>query len=749
MKVILNVDAISAPLTGIGTYALQLARGLAARPELEALRLFSAYRWVDDAEQALRVNRHIATLRRVAPFKRLALEGYTALRARLFRHHAAALRDHVLHSPNFVLMPFDGPAVATVHDISYLRYPQYHPVERVRLLERHLPETLQRADALIVDSDCVREELLSVFGVDERKLHTVPLGVDAAFRPRSEAELGATLTSLGLVPDGYLLVVATLEPRKNLERLVQAYAGLPAATRARVPLAVVGARGWLDGPLRSALEPLERVGQVRRLGYIDAATLPLVYAGALGFALPSLYEGFGLPVLEAMASGVPVLTSHEGALAEVASDAALRVDPLDVEAIRHGLVRMTEDAQWRADAAARGVALAAAYTWQRCVDRTLGAYRAAMSARQAPQGNSVPAYGTAPARPIGAILVNFNTAERTLRCVDSLRPSQAMLRLIVIDSGSRAADLAALRDGLRQRWPEAELIGSPVNIGFAAGCNRAIARFLDDAGVTHVLLLNNDALATPALHDWLRGFADGSDDADLAGGRVLKLDVDAVDSLGIAFYRSLLASNRMDAREPYFGPTGGCAVYARRVLEALRGADGAVFDEDFFCYAEDTDVAARALLRGFIPAYRDDVLARHEGQASSGGGFNDFVLYHGIRNSLWMLVKCVPTRLIVRNLLWLVTMHAGIVVRHGLRGRFGVVWRLYRDALRGLPRMRRKRWQICSQGRPGIAAFAARVSPRFYDRGYLRNALHELWGGAATPPPPSTDGSEREDRRET
>jgi alpha-1,3-rhamnosyl/mannosyltransferase len=736
MKVILNVDAISAPLTGIGTYALQLARGLAAQPELEALRLFSAYRWVGDAEQALRVNRHIATLRRVTPFKRLALEGYTALRARLFRHHAAALRDHVLHSPNFVLMPFDGPAVATVHDISYLRYPQYHPLERVRLLERHLPETLQRADALIVDSDCVRDELLSVFGVDARKLHTVPLGVDAAFHPRSDADLAAPLASLGLAPRGYLLVVATLEPRKNLERLVQAYAGLPASTRERVPLAVVGARGWLDGPLRAALEPLERAGQVRRLGYIDAATLPAVYAGALGFALPSLYEGFGLPVLEAMASGVPVLTSHEGALAEVAGDAALGVDPLDVEAIRNGLVRMTDDAQWRAGAAARGMELAANYTWQRCVEGTLAAYRAAMAWRQAPatlpQGSA-----STGSRPIGAILVNYNTAERTLRCVDSLRASQAQLRLIVVDSGSRASDLATLREGMRQRWPEAELIASPVNIGFAAGCNRAIARFLSDAAVTHVLLLNNDAVATPALHDWLRGFADGSDGADLAGGRVLKLDGDAVDSLGIAFYKSLLASNRMDAREPYFGPTGGCAVYARRVLETLRGADGTVFDEDFFCYAEDTDVAARALLRGFTPGYCDTVLARHEGQASSGGGFNDFVLYHGIRNSLWMLVKCVPTRLILRNLLWLVTMHAGIVVRHGLRGKLGVVWRLYRDALRGLPGMRRKRRHIQAQARAGVAAFAARVSPRFYDRGYLRNALREFWGGKAPPPAPA------------
>ena len=739
MKVILNVDAISAPLTGIGTYTLQLARGLAREASVRSLRLFSAYRWVDDAEEALRVNRHVATLRRVAPFKRLALEGYTALRARLFRHHARHLTDHVLHAPNFVLMPFDGPAVATVHDLSYLRYPQHHPLERVRFLARHLPPTLQRADALIVDSLAVREELLSVFGVDERKLHVVPLGVDASFHPRGEAELAPELVSLGLAPRGYLLAVATLEPRKNLVRLVQAYAGLPAPLRARLPLALAGARGWLDAPLREALEPLEARGEVRRLGYLDESRLAAVYAGALGFALPSLYEGFGLPVLEAMASGVPVLTSHDGALAEVAGAAALTVDPLDVAAIRAGLLRLAEDGDWRSAAARRGVEIASAYTWSRCVAGTLAAYAAAQrmhDAAAAPAAAAAPPALDAAAPRIGVVLVNYNTADRTLRCLASLRGGATPLRLVVVDSGSRPEDLAALRAGLAGAWPQAQLIASPVNIGFAAGCNRAIAALLAESAISHVLLLNNDAEATPALHDWLGGFASGRDTADLAGGRVLKLDGVAVDSLGIAFYSSLLASNRLDPAEPCFGPTGGCAVYARRVLEALRDADGQVFDEDFFCYAEDTDVAARALLLGFTPGYCDAVLAHHEGQASSGGGFNDFVLYHGIRNSVWMLVKCVPARLVARHLPLLLAMHAGIVLRHSLRGKAGVVFRLYRDALLGLPRMWRRRRGIQAGRKVPVAAFAARISPRFYDRGYLRNALRELWPFAQSPQPP-------------
>jgi glycosyltransferase involved in cell wall biosynthesis len=377
MRVILNVDAITAPLTGIGRYALELARGLERHAAIEELRLYSAYRWVDDPANALAANRTIAALRRSVPFKTQALELYTALRGALFRLHTRRLRGWILHTPNYVLMPFDGPALTTVHDLSWLSYPEAHPVERVRFLDRHLPRTLERANLVLTDSDFIAAEIASRFALPRAKIRAIPLGVDASFRPRPREEFVATLAKYGLQGSAYLLVVATLEPRKNLARLVRAYAALPAVLKARHPLVIVGARGWLSGELERAIAPLEASGGARRLGYVGEDELPLIYAGAHAFAFPSLYEGFGLPVLEAMASGVPVLTSNVSSLPEIAGDAALTVNPLDDEALRRGLERLLEDSGWRTAATGRGIERAREYPWSRCVDTTVEAYRAA------------------------------------------------------------------------------------------------------------------------------------------------------------------------------------------------------------------------------------------------------------------------------------------------------------------------------------------------------------------------------------
>lgn len=379
MHVILNLDAIQLPLTGIGQYALQLARGLRRHPAVGNIRYFSAYRWLADPDQALRFNQALGEVRNRVPFKTLALYLYGFARGQLFRWRTRNLKDHVLHTPNYILMPFPGAAVTTVHDLSYLHYPQHHPRERIAFMERQMPRTLAQATMIITDSEFVRRELIDLLGVAAHRVQTVPLGVEDLFHPRSPAELAPALTRHGLADSAYLLVVATLEPRKNLLRLLEAYGRLPSILRQCHPLAIAGARGWLTGELERRLDPLERSGQIKRLGYISQEDLPLIYAGAHGFALPSLYEGFGLPVLEAMASNVPVLTSNRSSLPEVAGDAALLVDPENVEAITTGLERLLTDDEWRARAVERGLRQASQFSWQRCVDQTVSVYRRALA----------------------------------------------------------------------------------------------------------------------------------------------------------------------------------------------------------------------------------------------------------------------------------------------------------------------------------------------------------------------------------
>lgn len=374
MKVVFNVDAITAPLTGIGRYALEIARGLAHHAEIDELKLYSAYQWVDDPAHALEANRTIAAIRRNVPFKTQALELYTQIRGAMFRLHTRKLKGWILHTPNYVLMPFDGPALTTVHDLSWLSFPEAHPVERVRFLDRHLPKTLARANLVLTDSDFIAAEIAERFGIARAKIRAIPLGVDANFRPRTRAEIAPVLAKHGLAESAYLLVVATLEPRKNLARLVRAYAALAPSLRARHPLVIAGARGWLSGELEKAIAPLEAKGEARRLGYVGEDELPAIYAGAHAFAFPSLYEGFGLPVLEAMASGVPVLTSNVSSLPEIAGDVALNVDPRDDDALRAGLERVLEDSTWRSGASAQGVSRARDYPWSRCVDATVDAY---------------------------------------------------------------------------------------------------------------------------------------------------------------------------------------------------------------------------------------------------------------------------------------------------------------------------------------------------------------------------------------
>jgi alpha-1,3-rhamnosyl/mannosyltransferase len=390
MDVILDMEFVRLPVTGVGRYALEVLKGLERHPRIGAIHCFVGLGLRDAAsvlageapgdgerEQAERGAKVRRLVRGIPGAYRLRAAAGRCFFARAVRN----LEGCVYHEPNYVLKPYAGPSVVTVFDLSHLRYPDCHPAERVRHLDRHLARSLARADRVLTISAFSKREIVENYHVPERKVAAIPLGVDEGFHPRPEEALRRLEEAYGLRPGGYLLTVATLEPRKNLPGLVAAHGRLPADLQKRYPLVLVGPTGWKSAELDRRMEATGVPGRVRRLGYVPWEDLKLLYAGARAFAYASFYEGFGLPPLEAMASGVPVLVSTAEALAEVTGDAAWQADPHDVEAMARGLERVLTDEAWRAQAVERGLERARRFTWASCVEGTVRVYEEVLRER--------------------------------------------------------------------------------------------------------------------------------------------------------------------------------------------------------------------------------------------------------------------------------------------------------------------------------------------------------------------------------
>lgn len=329
---------------------------------------------------------------------------------------------------------------------------------------------------------------------------------------------------------------------------------------------------------------------------------------------------------------------------------------------------------------------------------------------------------------LAVLIINHRTAAHTLRCLRALLPQLPnTARVLLLDNGSDGSDVGELATFTRAHATQVRFEASPVNLGFAAGMNRLLAQALKSAEIDQVLMLNSDTYPHPGFIGAMQQRLDPATRTEMIGARMLDPSTGAVDNLGITLYRSTLASNRKRPEERLLGPSGGCALFSRRLLEDLNASHGEWFDECFFCYAEDTDLVVRARWLGYQPAYADDAVVEHAGSLSSGGPENDFVLYHGIRNSLWWLVKDAPGGWLLRSLPWFVALHTAIWLRHLRRGRVRVLWRLYRDAIRGIPAMRVKRAKIRATRRIPSGAFRGWVEPNFYQRDYLRRAWKQLW----------------------
>ncbi len=367
-----NARPLRKPLTGISRYLRELMREV-ERDSRFAPHYFYSTRWgtcLDEAPGRLLsagLMRMSGLLRSVEPLLRQVER----------RKFASGLKRHdfaFYFEPTYVPFRTTLPTVITIHDLSHLRHPETHPVARVRQLERELPAAIGRAACVLTPSEFTRREVIDVFGVAPERVVATPLGVDHRFHPRGRDATGAALSTLDLTHGRYFLAVGTLEPRKNILTTLEAHARLPQRVRAAYPLVVAGMQGWLTGAISRRLDEARSRGDVRLLGHVGDEQLPPLYAGAALLSYPSLYEGFGLPALEAMASGIPVAVSNRASLPEVVGDAGFLLDPDDVAGLTAIMLRSIEVPELADDAKARGLERAKLFTWARCASLTMRAW---------------------------------------------------------------------------------------------------------------------------------------------------------------------------------------------------------------------------------------------------------------------------------------------------------------------------------------------------------------------------------------
>lgn len=297
------------------------------------------------------------------------LERYT-LSIELARH-----RLDVLHSPDFV-PPAGGAGrrVITVHDLTFLHYPEFLTAESRRYYAEQIAWAVDAADAISADSEATRRDLIDLVGAPPAKVTTIPLAANPLFATaRPPAEVATALAAFGL-ERGFLLAVGTLEPRKNLPTLLRAYDRLRREAGLRAPLVLVGGKGWLYDDVFRTIDALGLVGRVRHLELVNNVQLACLYRAAGALAFPSHYEGFGLPALEALHAGCPVVASNRGSLPEVVGAAGLLLEPDDVDAWAEALWRVLTDDVLADRLCRAGPEQAGQFTWERTARSTLSLY---------------------------------------------------------------------------------------------------------------------------------------------------------------------------------------------------------------------------------------------------------------------------------------------------------------------------------------------------------------------------------------
>jgi glycosyltransferase involved in cell wall biosynthesis len=282
----------------------------------------------------------------------------------------------LFHSPDFVLPPVRGgiPTILTVHDLSFVHFPDTFTPALVNYLNKVVPWSVERATHILADSQATKDDLMNIWQVGAEKVTVLYSGVSGRFRPVTDKkQLAAVRQKYGLGSAPFLVSVSTLQPRKNFQMLIRAFK--PVAEQQPHNLVIAGGKGWLYEEMLAEVEKQGLAGRVKFIGFVADSDLPALYSEAALMVFPSLYEGFGLPLLEAMACGVPVLSSNSSCLPEVVGEAAVQLSPTDQEAWSQMMNGLLADSGRRARMVAAGFLQARKFTWKKAAVQLLGIYR--------------------------------------------------------------------------------------------------------------------------------------------------------------------------------------------------------------------------------------------------------------------------------------------------------------------------------------------------------------------------------------
>lgn len=331
---------------------------------------------------------------------------------------------------------------------------------------------------------------------------------------------------------------------------------------------------------------------------------------------------------------------------------------------------------------------------------------------------------------IHIVILNWNLSEDTWRCVEHLQKNDFKNVCIhLLDNGSEKHHIEYLLEKVK-RLDEVEnlcLYRSSVNSGFAVGNNRILNDLITELNDDQlVLLLNNDAFVNENFLSEIIKPIDFEKNIEMVASRMMSFhEPHLVDNLGNTFYRSGITSNRLTAEALLFCPCAGAGLYSVRLLKDLKSTHGEIFDEDFFCYVEDSDVGFRALGLDYKCGYADQAISFHKGSASSGGKFSPFVMYYGLRNSAFFLIKSIPLKILILNFPFILLMQLLIPLRYLSTGKIKIISKVYWHILLNFYLFLKKRKTIVSSYRN--LSLKKHVANQFYDKSYVRDVLNKMW----------------------